>query len=106
MARHGYNTICARSLLVIYYIDKLPTDICTLFYDRKMCECAKISYRKCDAVSEYSYEKNVNDGDFDANINHDMCMKVMILRIDAKLRIVYKYIYLYHAYCYLHHLCA
>lgn len=50
--------------------------------------------------------KNVNDIDFDANINHDMCMKVMFLRIDAKLRIVYKYIYLYHAYCYLHHLCA
>lgn len=23
--------------------------------------------------------KNVNDGDFGANINHDMCMKVMLL---------------------------
>ena len=42
--------------------------------------------------------KNVNDGDFDDNINHDMCMKVMLLFIDIKLHIVYKYIYLYHAY--------
>ena len=31
---------------------------------------------KCDVVGEYSYEKNVNDVDFDTNINHDMCMKV------------------------------
>ena len=66
----------------------------------------KSSMKKCDAVSEYSYEKNVNDGDFDTNINRDMCMKVMILFIDIKLHIVYKYIHLYHAYCYLHHLCA
>ena len=50
--------------------------------------------------------KNVNDVDFDTNINRDMCMKVMLLFIDIKLRIVDKYIYLYHAYCYLHHLCA
>ena len=50
--------------------------------------------------------KNVNDVDFDANINRDMCMKVMLLFIDIKLRIIDKYIYLYHAYCYLHHLCA
>ena len=50
--------------------------------------------------------ENVNGGDFDANINRDMCMKVMLLFIDIKLRIVYKHIYLYHAYCYLHHLCA
>ena len=50
--------------------------------------------------------KNVNDGDFDTNINRDMCMKVMILFIDIKLCVVDKYIYLYHAYCYLHHLCA
>ena len=50
--------------------------------------------------------KNVNGGDFDANINHDMCMKVMLLFIDIKLRTVDKHIYLYHAYCYLHHLCA
>ena len=50
--------------------------------------------------------KNVNGGDFDANINRDMCMKVMLLFIDIKLRIVGKYIYLYHAYFYLHHLCA
>ena len=50
--------------------------------------------------------KNVNDVDFDANINRDMCMKVMLLFIDIKLRIVDKYIYLYHVYCYLHHLCA
>ena len=62
---------------------------------------------KCDDVIEYSYE-NVNGGDFDTNINRDMCMKVnvMFLFIDIKLRVVYKYIYLYHAYCDLHHLCA
>ena len=50
--------------------------------------------------------KNVNDVDFDDNINHDMCMKVIILFIDIKLRIIDKYIYLYHVYYYLHHLCA
>ena len=50
--------------------------------------------------------KNVNDVDFDTNINRDMCMKVIILFIDTKLRIVYKYIYLYHVYCYLYHLCV
>ena len=52
--------------------------------------------------------KNVNDVDFDTNINRDMCMKVnvMVIFIDIKLRIVDKYIHLYHAYCYLHHLCA
>ena len=46
--------------------------------------------------------KNVNGGDFDTNINHDMCMKVMLLFIDIKLRVDYKYIYLHHAY----YLCA
>ena len=35
---------------------------------------------KCDDVSEYSYE-NVNGGDFDTNINRDMCMKVMFIFI-------------------------
>ena len=72
-----------------------------------MCECTQISYEKCDDVSEYSYE-NVNDIDFDANINRDMCMKVnvMFIFIDIKLRIVGKCIYLYHMYFYLHHLCA
>ena len=50
--------------------------------------------------------KNVNGGDFDTNISRDMCMKVMLLFIDIKLRVAYKHIYLYHAYCYLHHLCA
>ena len=50
--------------------------------------------------------KNVNGGDFDTNMNRDMCMKVMLLFIDIKLLVVGKYIYLYHAYCYLHHLCA
>ena len=40
--------------------------------------------------------KNVNDADFDTNINRDVCMKVMFLFIDIKLNIVYKYIYLYH----------
>ena len=66
----------------------------------------KSPMKKCDDVSEYSYEKNVNDVYFDTNINRDMCMKVMFIFIDIKLRIVDKYIYLYHAYCYLHHLCA
>jgi hypothetical protein len=46
--------------------------------------------------------KNVNDIDFDTNINYDMCMKVMYIFIDIKLRIFDKYIYLYHAY----YLCA
>ena len=50
--------------------------------------------------------ENVNGDDFDANMNYNMCMKVILLFIDIKLRIVDKYIYLYHAYCYLHHLCA
>ena len=44
----------------------------------------------------------MNDVDFDTNINRDMCMKVMFIFIDIKLRIVGKYIYLYHAY----YLCA
>ena len=70
-----------------------------------MCECTQTSYEKCDDVSEYSHE-NVNDVDFDTNINSDMCMKVMFLFIDIKLRVAYKHICLYHAYCYLHHLCA
>ena len=43
--------------------------------------------------------KNVNGGDFDTNMSIDMCIKVMFLFIDIKLRIFYKYIYLYHAYC-------
>lgn len=60
---------------------------------------------KCDVYANI-HMKNVNDTDFDANINYDMCMKVMLLFIDIKSRIVCKYIYLYHAYCYLHHLCA
>ena len=52
--------------------------------------------------------KNVNDVDFDANINYNICMKVnvMFIFINIMLRIVDKSIYLYHAYCYLHHLCA
>ena len=50
--------------------------------------------------------KNVNDVDFDTNMLIDMCMKVMFIFMDIKLRVVDKYIYLYHAYCYLHHLCA
>ena len=36
--------------------------------------------------------KNVNDVDFDANINRDMCMKVMFLFIDIKLRVIDKYV--------------
>ena len=50
--------------------------------------------------------KNVNGVDFDANINRDMCMKVMFIFIYIELRIIDKYIYLYHVYCYLYHLCA
>ena len=50
--------------------------------------------------------KNVNDVDFDTNINRNMCMKVMFIFIDIKRRVVYEYIHLYHAYCYLHHLCT
>lgn len=46
-----------------------------------MCECAQISHIKCDNVSEYSYEKCENHDQcyFGANINRDMCMKVMLL---------------------------
>ena len=105
MARQGYDAICTHNLFAVYHIDKLSADSCTLFYNGKMCECTQISYKKCDDVSEYSHE-NVNDVDFDTNINRDMCMKVMFIFIDIKLRIVYKYIYLYHVYYYLHHLCA
>lgn len=104
-ARHSHDAICTNSLRVLYHVDKLPTDIRTLLYNGKMCECTQISYRKCDDVSEYSYE-NVNDVDFDANMLIDMCMKVISIFIDIKLRIVYKYIYLYHAYCCLYHLCV
>ena len=107
MARQGYDAICTHNLFAVYHIDKLSADSCTLFYNGKMCECTQISYKKCDDVSEYSYE-NVNDVYFDANINRDMCMNVnvMFIFIDIKLRIVYKYIHLYHVYYYLHHLCA
>ena len=57
MARHGYGAICAHSLCVLCYIDKLSTENRTLFYNGKMCECTQIYYEKCDDVSEYSYEK-------------------------------------------------
>ena len=57
-------------------------------------------------MSANIHMKNVNDGDFDTNISRDMCMKVMLLFIDIKLRVVDKYVYLYHVYCYLYHLCA
>ena len=67
----------------------------------KCVNVQKSPMKKCDDVSEYSCE-NVNDVDFDANINRNICMKVIILFIDIKLRTVYKYIYLYHAY----YLCA
>ena len=36
--------------------------------------------------------KNVNDVDFDANMNRDMCMKVMFIFIGIELRVDYKYI--------------
>lgn len=80
-------------------------NICTLFYDGKMCECTQIFHRKCDDWANI-HMKNVNDVDFDTNINRDMCTKVIFLFIDIKPRIFDKYIYLYHAYCHLHHLCA
>ena len=76
MARQGYDAICAHNLFSVYHIDKLSADNRTLFDDGKMCECTQIYYEKCDAISEYSYEKNVNGGDFDDNTNRDMCMKV------------------------------
>ena len=52
---------------------------------------------KCVNVHKYPM-KNVNDVDFDTNINRDMCMKVnvMFIFIYIKLRTVDKYIYLYH----------
>ena len=52
--------------------------------------------------------KNVNDVYFDTNISINMRMKVnvMFIFIYIELRIIDKYIYLYHEYCYLHHLCA
>ena len=41
----------------------------------------KSPLKKCDDVSEYSYEKCENHDQcyFDTNINLDMCMKVMLL---------------------------
>ena len=39
--------------------------------------------------------KNVNDVDFDTNINRDVCMKVMLLFIDIKLPIIDKYLSIY-----------
>ena len=52
--------------------------------------------------------KNVNDVYFDTNIFINMRMKVnvMFIFIYIELRIIDKYIYLHHAYCYLYHLCA
>ena len=46
LARHGYDAISAHSLRVLYYIDKLPADSCTSFYDGKMCEYTQIFYVK------------------------------------------------------------
>lgn len=63
-------------MFVVCYTSKLVADIHTLFYYRKMCECTQISYEKCDKIGEYSYEKNVNDVDFGANMFVNMCMKV------------------------------
>ena len=39
--------------------------------------------------------KNVNDVDFDTNINRDMCMKVMFIFIYIKLHIIDKYLSIY-----------
>ena len=54
----------------------------------------KSPMKKCDAVSEYSYEKCENHDMcyFDTNMNRDMCMKVMFLFIDIKMRVVDKYV--------------
>ena len=106
MARHGYDAICTHNLHGLYHIDKFQADSYTLFDDGKMCECTQISYEKNVMMCVNIHMKNVNDVDFDANINRNMCMKVMLLFIDIKLRVAYKHIYLYHVYCYLRHLCA
>lgn len=65
----------------VYYIIQTSCQIDnhTSFCDGKMCECTKISYRKkCDVYANI-HMKNVNDTDFEANINRDMCMKVVLL---------------------------
>ena len=36
----------------------------------------------------------MNGGDFDVNMNYNMCMKGMLLFIDIKLRTVDRYIYI------------
>ena len=57
MARHGYDAICAHNLHGLYHIDKFQTDNRTLFDDGKCVNVHKAPMKKCDAVSEYSYEK-------------------------------------------------
>ena len=106
MERHGYDAICAHNLFAVYHINKLSADNRTLFYNGKMCECTQIFHVKMWCCWWIFIWKNVNDVDFDTNINRDICMKVMFIFIYIELRTVYRYIYLYHAYCYLHHLCA
>ena len=76
MARHGYDAICAHSFRVLCHIGNLVADNRTLFYDGKMCECTQISYRKNVTIWVNVHIKNVNDVDFDTNINSDIRMKV------------------------------
>ena len=69
--------------IYLYRVNKSSLNNRTLFYCRKMCECPQISYRKCDERANI-HIKNVKimiDVDFDANINYDMCMKVMFIFI-------------------------
>ena len=76
MARHGYDEICAHNLFAVYHIGKLPANNRTSFYNGKMCECTQIFHVKMWFCGWIFIWKNVNDVDFDANINCDMCMKV------------------------------
>ena len=50
--------------------------------------------------------KNVNDVYFDTNISINMRMKVNVMFIFIYIDIEMRIVYLYHVYCYLHHLCA
>ena len=71
------------------------------FIIEKCVDVHKSPTKKCDERANI-YMKNVNDVDFDANINRDMCMKVMSLFMNIKLRIAYTYIHTYiHTYIYI-----
>lgn len=77
------------------------------FIMEKCVNVHKSPTKKCDELMNI-HMKNVNDVYFDTNISINMRMKVnvMFIFIYIELRTVYKYIHLYHTYCYLHHLCA